>query len=187
MPENSRGLISAANKVVEQCENQLQLAVQFVEDLPSRLDEANERIAAAEERLRVESDYWERAVNEGWGREREVAAARAEARAWDDVSRARGDLAKDEFNPEHRKAVARQIAGLVREDSEQQLRDIARRSDDPSLQKTVSECKEEVARSTHYIIKRFSEVRPLQTSEVRKARTEASAILQHLRNPPGDE
>jgi hypothetical protein len=45
---------------------------------------------------------------------------------------------------------------LLREESEQKLDDIATRSDDPELQRTVAECRE----------------------EVRKARAEAGAILE---------
>ena len=110
--------------------------------------------------------------------ERQDEAARASSRASGALSRARAALASDEFGPEYRKAVARQMAGLLREDSDQRLDAIAERGNDPELRETVSRCKEDVARATRYIIRRFAEARSLQTDEVRKARTEAIGILE---------
>jgi hypothetical protein len=187
MTENPRALISAANKVVEQCEHHLQVAVEFVDDLPRILDEVHAHIAAAEERRRLAEERWGRARVEGQSRERKEQLRREAGRAWAELSRATEALGRDELHPEYRKGVARQMAGLKREDAEERLRAIADRSDDPEVQETVSICKEEVARTTRSHMKRFAEIRPLQSDEVRKARTEASDILEHLRNPPDDE
>jgi hypothetical protein len=91
------------------------------------------------------------------------------------------------LDPENRKAVTRHLASLVREDSEQRLRAIVARSDDPEVQRIVAECKDEVARSTYHVIRSFKEARSLEHNEVRTTRAEAHDILNHLKNPPVDQ
>ncbi len=95
-------------------------------------------------------------------------------------------MGSDDLDPEHRKAVARQMAGLVREDSEQRLRGIAARSDDAELRRAVAERKEEVGRAARYVINRFPAARDLLIEEVREARAEASKALDCLKEPPVD-
>ena len=87
---------------------------------------------------------------------------------------------------ENRKAVARQLAGLVREDAKRRLSDISARSDNPEVRRTVAECKDEVERSTYRFIRRFAEAWTLSLEEVRTARAEAHAIFDRLRNPRVD-
>jgi hypothetical protein len=187
MTENPRVLIAEADKLVDHCENHLQLAIEFVQDLPRIRNERQARIDAAKERGRLADDEWRRAKEEGWSKERKHEAGRAAGRAWDEYDRETMALGSDDLHPEYRKAVARQMAGLIREDAEQRLKAIANRSNDPELQKKVSESKEEVARATRYVTKLFAEIVPLQNDEIRKARTEASEILEDLRNLPEDE
>jgi hypothetical protein len=87
---------------------------------------------------------------------------------------------------ENRKAVARQLAGLVREDAKRRLSDISARSDNPEVRRTVAECKDEVERSTYRFIRRFAEGWTLSLEEVRTARAEAHTIFDRLRNPRVD-
>jgi hypothetical protein len=96
-------------------------------------------------------------------------------------------LGRDDFDPESRKAVARHLAAMVREDSEGRLRDIASRSDDPEVRNAVSESRDEVARSSRRLVNDYKEGYPLQQREVKTTRAEAHAILEALKNPPTDE
>jgi hypothetical protein len=99
----------------------------------------------------------------------------------------RDQLAADDLQPENRKAVARQLAGLVREDAKRRLSDISAHSDDPEVRRTVAECKDEVERSTYRFIRRFAEEWSLTLEEVRTARAEAHAIFDRLKNPLVDQ
>jgi hypothetical protein len=99
----------------------------------------------------------------------------------------RDQLAADDLQPENRKAVARQLAGLVREDAKRRLSDISAHSDDPEVRRTVAECKDKVATSTYRFIRRFAEEWSLTLEEVRTARAEAHAIFDRLKNPLVDQ
>ncbi len=185
MSEDLRSLIAAARKVVSNCERYLEAAVELVHGIPARRERVLERIAAAEDLAKQAEEEFRRVVQDDSAsraqeKEAEIAYSRASNRAY----RARQELGSDDLDPENRKAVARQLAGLIREDSEQRLNAIAARSDDLELQRTVTECKEEVVRATRYVQQRFAEAIPLQHDEVRKARAEASELLDSLRNPP---
>jgi hypothetical protein len=66
----------------------------------------------------------------------------------------------------------------------QRLDDIAARSDDLVLQKSVAEYKDKLSTSVHQLLKRYKEARPLLPSEVRKARAEARRYLDRNFPPP---
>jgi hypothetical protein len=191
MPEDPRTLIAEARKVAADCETYLEAAVELVDDLPADRERVFERIAAAEERRDRAREEWHRLLREAdaggdvteWHiKEAEEAYYSASSRSF----RLRWYLDFDDIDPEHRKAIARQMAGLLREDSEQRLGAIAAGRDDAELQRTVAECKEEVAGATRYVVNRFRPARDLPLDEVRKARAEASEILDRLRNPSAD-
>ena len=188
MSEDPRTLIAEANRVAEDCETYLEAAVSSVVDISTRRKKIQEHIdAAANAHSEAHENLWHLIENEDAGKAEIREAERADERAHTSLYQAHQALGRDYLDLENRKAVARQLAGLIREDSEKRLRAIAARSDDPELQRTVSEAKEEVSNSSRYVLRRFAEARPLMTDEVRKARTEAHEILEHLRNPPVDE
>jgi len=144
MSENLNVLIADATRVVTDSERYLEAAEELVVGIPTRREAVMERIAAAEERSRQVHEKWSRLFEEDVGRW-ELKEAREE---WDkasgEVSYLRYyELGADDLNPENRKAVARQLAGLVREDAKRRLSDIAARSDNPEVRRTVAEGKDE--------------------------------------------
>lgn len=181
-----RSLIAQANKVVADAERFLEVAVESVNTIPVRREEAREDHAAAKERERQALDDWRRVRGANLSEQIEDTAYRKYGRAVDEAWRANRFLASDTLDTEYQKAVARQIAGLLREESERKLDNIATRSDDPDLQRIVAECKEEVGRATRYVINMFAPARDLHVAEVRKARAEAGEILEHLKHPFAD-
>src|SRR5215210_3274930 len=189
MTEDPRTLIAEARKVVEDCEGLLEETVELVEDLREGRERDFERIAAAEER--------ERQGREEWRDLRKMADAGAEVPKWrlarvraeyeragNEAYRLRGRLYIEDLDDENRKALGRQMAALVREESERRLRDIATRSDDPELRRAVAECEDEVARGARYIVSRYPAPRHFPTHEVRRARHAAREFLDYLANPP---
>jgi hypothetical protein len=188
MSENPNVLISEATRVVEDCERYLAAAEELVTGIPRRREAAMERLAAARERQRQAREDWRRVIYddddaEEWGvreAEREMHDA---GRA---VHRAEDRLGSDDLDPESRKAVARHLAALVREDSERRLRVIGGRSDNPEVQRTVADSMDQVGRSVRYLISRFEEARNLHHREVSTTRAEAHAMLDRLKNPPVD-
>ncbi len=186
MPEDPIALANEAAAVLADCENLLAEAAESVRSLPEDRAEVLEARAAAREReKRAYDEVWRGIRGELSQWHKEVAEEEYE-RALREVSRADRYLATGDLDPEYRKAVARQMAGLLRDESEQRLDNIAARSDDPGLQKTVAECRENVGRAARYVINMFPPVRELQPDEVRKARAEASGTLRILKNPPVD-
>lgn len=179
MSVNKRRLVSAARRVVEDCEGRLELAEKTVRETQARREEAEKRLAEARQRERQAEDWFWRVYDKGRGEgtEEEEDARTEMERAGRAVSKATRPLTIGKFEPEYRKAVARQIAGLIREESEERLKIIASRSDDPEVRETVAECREEVARAVRYVLKMFAAARPLRREEVRKARAEAEEIL----------
>jgi len=179
MSEDPKALITEANTVLADCETYLEAAAREVLDIPDRREKVLERIAAARELEREQAEELERVLQDDHvsrvkEREAEIAYSRASSRA----SRVSQELGSDQLDPENRKAVARQMAGLIREDLEQRLDDIGARSDDPELQRTVANGKDEVVRVTHHFIRsRFPPARELQLAERNKSRAEARAIL----------
>jgi hypothetical protein len=184
--ENPNVLIAEATKVVTDSERYLEAAEELVVGIPTRRGALMERIDAAEERSRQAEEKWNRLFDEEVGkwelREAEIEMDRASGH----VGYLRDQLAADDLQPENRKAVARQLGGLVREDAKRRLSDIFARSDDPEVRRIVAECKDEVATSTYRFIRRFAEEWSLTLKEVRTARAEAHAIFDRLRNPPVD-
>ena len=185
MSENPNVLIAEATNVVTGSERYLEAAEELVVGIPTRRGALMERIAAAEESLRQEEKY-RRLSDEEVGKWELREAERERERAFWKVEGLRDQLAADDLQPENRKAVARQLAGLVREDAKRRLSDISARSDDPEVRRTVAECKDEVATSTYRFIRRFAEAWSLTLKEVRTARAEAHAIFDRLKNPPVD-
>ena len=186
MSENPNVLIADATKVVTDCERYLEAAEELVVGIPTRREALMERIAAAEERLRQEEEKYRRLSDEEVGKWELKEADRERERASWRIYFLRDRLAVDDLQPENRKAVARQLAGLVREDAKRRLSDISARSDNPEVRRTVAECKDEVATSTYRFIRRFTEAWSLTLKEVKTARAEAHAIFDRLRNPRVD-
>jgi hypothetical protein len=186
MSEYPNVLIAEATNVVTDSERYLEAAEELVVGIPTRRGALMERIAAAEERYRQAKETWDRLFDEGVGKWELREAGRERERAFWKVEGLRDQLAADDLQPENRKAVARQLAGLVREDAKRRLSDISARSDDPEVRRTVAECKDEVATSTYRFIRRFAESWSLTLKEVRTARAEAHAIFDRLRIPPVD-
>jgi hypothetical protein len=186
MSEKPNVLIAEATKVATDSERYLEAAEELVVGMPTRRGALMERIVVAEERSRQAKEKWNRLFDEEvdkWKlREAEIEMDRASGH----VGYLRDQLAADDLQPENRKAVARQLAGLVREDAKRRLSDISARSDDPEVRRTVAECKDEVATSTYRFIRRFAEAWSLTLKEVRTARAEAYAIFDRLENPPVD-
>ena len=184
--ENPNFLIAEATRVVTDCERYLEAAEELVVGIPARRRALMERIAAAEESLRQEEEKYRRLSDEEVGKWELKEADRERERASWRIYFLRDRLAADDLQPENRKAVARQLAGLVREDAKRRLSDISARSDDPEVRRTVAECKDEVATSTYRFIRRFAEAWSLTLKELRTARAEAHAIFDRLKNPPVD-
>lgn len=190
MPEDSISLIAEAAAVFEQCETFLEAAADSVRAIPKDHIEALECISVTENRkkqaekeldlvLRDNSDHWHET-------EAEKIAEAEYFKASEQAQWARNRLGSERLDTEYRKAVARQVAGLLREDSLKELDDIASRSNAPEVQQTIAAYKDEVARATRYIINMFPAATEIQLAEVRKARTEARATLDHFINPPVD-
>lgn len=157
------------------------MANALVLGIPARREEVLKNLAAARERKKEADTKLSRLLVDANASEEEVWEANRERwRASGYVNSAQQDLGSDDLDPENRKAVARQMAGLVREESWQRLNALAARSDDPEVRRTVSEYKEEVRRATYQLITRFREARPLERDEVNKCRAEAQAILDRL-------
>jgi hypothetical protein len=184
--ENPNVLIAEATRVVTDCERYLEAAEELVVGIPARRRALMERIAAAEESLRQEEEKYRRLSDEEVGKWELKEADRERERASWRIYFLRDRLAADDLQPENRKAVARQLAGLVREDAKRRLSEIAARSDDPKVRRTVAECKDEIATSTYRFIRRFTEAWSLTLKEVKTARAEAHTIFDQLRNPPAD-
>jgi hypothetical protein len=187
MSDDPRRLTAEARRIAAECERYMEAAVEFVRALPEDRQRAEERMAAARERRRRASEELDRLFEDENADERELDRAEREYhRAWNAQFRLSWYRDTDETDPEHRKAVARQMAGLAREDSDQKLREIARRTDDPEVRKAVAEYREDVARAARYVENRFRKARDLPVDEVRKARVEATEILEHFRNGLAD-
>jgi hypothetical protein len=189
MPDDPRILLAEVHRVVTDCERLLEAAIEFVQALPTDQERVEARVAAAEERRKQAWEEYRRLLTE------DDVADWKEREAREKYERASSEsfwlglhlLGSDDIDPEHRKAIARQMAGLVREEAEQRLRDIVARSDDPELRSTVAEGKETVARTSRYVVTRFRPPpRELPLDEVRKAHREAREILDRLANPPVD-
>ncbi len=188
MSEDPQALIAEARKVAAECETHLEAVVEYVDALSAARERVRERDAAVQERLkRAREEYYRLREEEDVDEWKLKAAEREYDRASNESFRLSWyDFERDHIDPEHRKAVARQMAGLLREDSERRLDDIRTRGDSPELRSVVAECKDEVSRGARYIMNRFRPARDLPLREVRKARTEAGELLDNLKNPPVD-
>jgi hypothetical protein len=178
--EDPKTLISEASAVLRDCERFLEVATELVVGIPARREEALKDLAAARERKEEVDEKWRRVFyyDTASREEEEEEAYREYWRASDDVTRAQAALGSDDLVPENRKAVARQVAGLVRQESRRRLDDIdARSAGDPEVRRIVSEYKEEVDRNTYRLITRFQAARPLERAELRKCKSEAQAIV----------
>jgi hypothetical protein len=184
--ENPNVLIAEVTKVVTDSEKYLEAAEELVVSIPARRRALMERIAAAEERSSQACEKYRRVWHEEVDKWEERELEEEWQRASGHVRSLQSLLGADDLDPENRKSVARQLAGLVREDAERRLRDIIARSDDPEVRRTVAECRDEVATSTFRFMRRFAEARSLVHEEVRTTRAEAHDIFDRLRNPPVD-
>ena len=177
MPEDPKSLIAAAIRAVEEFKISLELGYKTVHDIPSRLEQAKKALAVARKRLDRANAEYRIARDEDRDREYEHELQEEIERAYSRVSWAKTHTAGDDVDVEYQKAIARQIAGLGREESTKRLDDIAILSNDPKVQSTVAECKDEVSKAAYRLIKAFPEARPLLGAEVRKARAEAHRMI----------
>lgn len=186
LPRDPRTLATQAEQLLADCETVLESVSQSIRNIPAEREEALEAIASAREDCNRAKEEFSRVLNKDLGRWHEDVAEEKLEATHRRLSRESRYLSSDHFDLEYRKAVARQVAGLLREESLQKLDKIAACSEDPQLQQTVSDCKEGVARATRYVINMFSAPRKLQQDEVRKARAEARETLDFLKNPSMD-
>jgi hypothetical protein len=184
--ENPDVLIAEATRVVTDCERCLEAAEELVVGIPARRRAVMERIDAAEERSRQAHEKYRRLWDAEVGKWEEREAEEEWHKASGHVHYLQSQLGADDLDPENRKAVARQLGGLVREDAERWLSEISARSDDPEVRRTVAECKDEIATSTYRFMRRFAAARSLVPEEVRTTRAEAYDLFDRLRNPPVD-
>jgi hypothetical protein len=185
MPEDPRTLITEATTVLRDCDRILRVAAELVDSIPAKREEVQKARNAAQKRLKEAREKWRRVVYDAnTSREEEREADREYERVQQSISGMYPPYSADDLDPENRKAVARMIAGLVREESWQRLNNITAQSDDPKVHRTVARCKDEVSKATHHLITRFKEARPLEPRELRTTRAEAHAILDRLRSPP---
>jgi len=164
--------------VLAECERLLELASESVRAVRAKRQEALDGLASAEERHKQAT---RRYASEEYG---DADQERHEANR--QVGMLRGYLGSDALDMEYQKSVVRQIAGLLREDALQELNEIATQSDDVELQKTITECKEDVSRAARYVITGFSAAGDLLLEEVNQARAEAHKTLERLKNLPVD-
>ena len=174
MPEDPAALAAEAAAALARCEWLMEEAVEEDRSLEGDRaaiigvrDDARERENRAYEKMALARDAGRRDREA----ERELSAAGREA------SRADRLLASGELDPEYRKAVARQMAALARDDARRDLSAIAARGDDPTLSEIVGGYEEDAVRAARYVARMFAPARELEPGEVRKARAEAREIL----------
>lgn len=187
MTEDQQTLMAEARKIATDYETRLETVIEYVDALSVDRARVLDRAAAVKECAKRAREEYYRLLDENV----EEWKLREAEREWDRASNESFrmswyELARDDIDPEHRKAVARQMAGMLRDEAENRLDAIKARSHDPELRSTVAECKEEVNRGARYILNRFRQARDLPLDEVRKARAEAREILDYLENPPVD-
>lgn len=177
MPENPNDLAAEAEAVSARCEAFMEEAVAEGRAFGGmRAEVVGDRDAAQE---RADRAYGETKRAREFGSERrEKEAIREHDAALREVSRIDRYLATGDLDPEYRRAVARQMAALARDDAQRELDAIAARGgDDPELRRTVAGYGDDAARAARYVANMFATVRELEPSEVRKARAEAREIL----------
>lgn len=182
-----------ATQVVLDCASYLDAAVELVDGIPDRREALERRLAPLEKRRDEDREELERVRRKRYSEDdydyeyvspEERVAEDAYQRSRSDVYRARLGTGADDFDPESRKAVARHLASLVREDCDRRLDAIAKRGGDPELREYVVGCKDEVFKSTHRITSRFAAARSLLNEEVRTTRAEALGIFDRLKGAP---
>lgn len=155
----------------------LDIGYKTVYDVPARLKMAEETIASAQEHKKRADEELSRMYEENFSqrRQRELREEWEEA-TWR-ASNARNLLMSNSVDIEYQKAVARQVAGLVREDCRNKLQALAARNSDLRVRRVVSDHKDEILKETDRMIATFSPARELQTDEVQKARVDAERLL----------
>lgn len=181
MPEDPAALAAEAAAVLARCEALMEETVEEGRSLEG--DRAAIIGARDDARERENRAYEKMALARDAGR-RDREAERAFSAAGREASRADRLLASGELDPEYRKAVARQMAALARDDVRRELSAIAARGDDPTLSGTVEGYEEDAVRAARYVARMFAPARELEPGEVRKARAEAREILDGLGNSP---
>ncbi|QIN83770.1 hypothetical protein GBA63_14855 [Rubrobacter tropicus] len=192
--ERLNALYSEATQVLLDCTGNLEAAEELVDGIPDRRAALERRLAPLLKRRDEAYEELERVRLKRYSEDDYDYVSPEERVAEDTYQRARSDAyhasmgtGGDDFDLENRKAVARQLASLVREDSERRLEAIAKRGGDPELRKYVAGCKDEVFRSTYRLMRRFAEARSLLHEEVRTTRAEANNIFDRLKNPPVEQ
>ena len=178
----SDSLATQAQLIVEDCENILDMATEKIVDLPEELNEAQQRQASAAKDQHQAQDRYYSAVENNLSKRSQDAARQEMYEAQRRWRRAYEEISSGRFDVEYRKAVVRQVAGLLREESLRRLDGLAARATAPETRRVVAECKHEVGRATRYVLNMFSAPRPLQQDELRKARVEARELLDEFRS-----
>lgn len=167
-------LAAEATDALAYCESRLDEAVEAVRSLQEERTKVLETRAAAQERQnRLYDELTALRAAPGDNSRREEKAEREDWATERAIRRADRYLESGELDAEYRKAVARQMAGLLREDARRRLKGIRVRSDNPELLKTVAECDDGVLRAARYVINMFPLASQLHSSEVNKAHAEA--------------
>lgn len=177
MPEDPAALAAEAAAVLARCEALMEEAVEEGRSLKG------DRAAIIGAREGENRAYEKMALARDAGR-RDREAEREASTGGQEASRADRLLASGELDPEYRKAVARRMAALARDDVRRELSAVAARGDDPTLSGTVDGYDEDAVRAARYVARMFALARELEPGEVRKARAEAREILDGFGNPP---
>ncbi|MDP9438011.1 MAG: hypothetical protein M3P49_04610 [Actinomycetota bacterium] len=171
-------LRAEAQRIVEDCENILDMAAETINALPEELSEAQRRQALArDDEAQAEDEYYN-ALDSNLSEQRQVDARQRRSEANRRWRKEYELIASEYFDLEYRKTVVRQVAGILSEESLRRLDRITTRVEDAESQRAVAECKDEVSRAVRYVLKRFAAPRSPQQDEVRKARTEAHELLE---------
>ncbi len=155
MTKDSTACATKAAAILADCETLLDEAIRYVRVLPSDLKQALEDHTSAQNFADSATEKYFRILNSSFSQERLDAAKRKSSKAHGAAYRANRYLEDDIFDAEYRKSVARQIAGLLRQDSIKELDLIASRTSDSESIKTVSQYKTDVERASRYLIKMF--------------------------------
>lgn len=177
MSADTLSLLADATRVLEKARRSFEAGCRTVSEIPIKREEAQRRVAEAQERKVQAQARYERAVEEERDRDYVYELQEEYSRISWAAFKARDLLWSDDLDMEHQKAVARQVAGFVREEFAQKLDAIARRSEDPQVRRTVAQYKEEISQSAHQLIREFQPARELLLSEVKQAQAAARRII----------
>lgn len=177
-------LIVEADRVVADYGRYLEASEELVDGIPERRAALERRLAPFRERLDAANEETQRARRDhGFDSPEWDSALKAQDRADSALYHAGRGFGGDDFDVVNRKAVARHLVSLAKEDTERRLDVIAARDGNAGLRAAVAERKDEVFRSAHYLLtRRFADERGVQSEEVRTTRAEANDIFERLKH-----